>query len=55
MDAAHRRVAIFARLCKFISGCRGKMSTGKSASVYECVRFTWPKNRLLGQVASPFR
>jgi hypothetical protein len=21
-----------------------------SASVYECVRLTWPKNRLLGQV-----
>src|ERR1700730_1687088 len=41
-------MAIFARLCKFIRGCRRKISTRKSASVYECVRFTWPKNRLRG-------
>jgi len=26
-----------------------RISPEKSASVYECLRFTWPKNRLLGQ------
>ena len=36
MDAAIGAMAIFARLCKFISGRRGKISTGKSTSVYEC-------------------
>ncbi len=27
-----------------------RISPEKYASVYECLRFTWPKNRLLGQV-----